>query len=229
MRIANNVDILEVGGPADAIYFALTWDEDHLVLMDAGHPGQTEAIVGAIADAGFSAERLTHIVITHQDMDHIGCVPDLLKLAPSARVMAHVEEAPYIDGRKTPIKLAEMLEKYDSLPEDRKAFCDWMKEAYAARKTAIDILSDGEVLPVCGGIEVIHTPGHTPGHICLFLRESGVLVTGDAINIKDGVPSGPNPQYTFDLELGLRSMEKALAFPVKAMVTYHGGYLKITD
>ena len=230
MRIADNVEMLEISGMGSVINLTLTWDSDSLVLMDTGFPGQTDAIVQSIAAAGFAAERITHIIITHQDMDHIGCVTDLMKLAPSAQVMAHVDEAPYIDGRKTPIKLAAMLENYDNLPDDRKAWCDRMKEGFANRKiTATRTLSDGDVLPICGGIEVIHTPGHTPGHICLFLRESGVLVSGDAVNIEDGEPTGPNPQHTFDMERGLLSMEKAMNYPVKAMVAYHGGYLKIED
>jgi glyoxylase-like metal-dependent hydrolase (beta-lactamase superfamily II) len=151
-----------------------------------------------------------------------------LKIAPTAKVMAHADEAPYIDGRKTPIKLAALLENYDNLPDDRKAWCDRYKEGYANRKINItQTLSDGDILPICGGIEVIHTPGHTPGHICLFLRESGILVSGDAINIKDGEPSEPNPQHTYNMELGLKSMEKAMKYPIKSMVAYHGGYLKI--
>ena len=73
---------------------------------------------------------------------------------------------------------------------------------------------------------MIHTPGHTPGHICLFLRESGVLIGGDALNIQNGELTGPNPQHTYDMELGLKSAEKVKRFPFKALVTYHGGYLK---
>lgn len=227
MKIANNVEMLEIGD-IGKVNLTLTWDDKNLVLIDAGFPGQTDEIVKAIAGAGFSADKLTHIIITHQDMDHIGCVTDLLKIAPSAKVMAHIDEAPYIDGRKTPIKLAAMLENYDSLPEDRKAWCDKMKEGYDNRKIPVSrTLSDGEVLPICGGIEVIHTPGHTPGHICLFLRESGVLVSGDAVNIQDGKPSGPNPQHTYDTELGMKSMEKTMKYLIKSLVSYHCGYLKI--
>ena len=229
MKIANNVEVLEIGD-VGKIYLTLAWDDKNLVLMDAGFPGQTEEIVKAIAGAGFSADKLTLLIITHQDMDHIGCVMDLLKIAPAAQVMAHIDEAPYIDGRKTPIKLAAMLENYDSLPDDRKAWCDKMKEGFANRKIPVSkTLSDGEVLSICGGIEVIHTPGHTPGHICLFLLESGVLVGGDAVNIQDGVPSGPNPQHTYNMELGMKSMEKAMKYPVKALVSYHCGYLKMKD
>jgi glyoxylase-like metal-dependent hydrolase (beta-lactamase superfamily II) len=227
MRIANNVEMLEISGMGSVIYPVLIWDDDNLILIDTGFPGQKDAIVQAITDVGFLAERLSHIIITHQDLDHIGCVLDLLELSPCAQVLVHVNEAPYIDGRKTPIKLAAMLAQYDSLPEDRKVWCDNFKDGYANRKiTANQALSDGDALPICGGIEVIHTPGHTPGHICLFLRESGILVCGDAMNIEGGKVIGPNPQHTYDMDLALRSAEKVKGFPFCAVVAYHGGFMK---
>jgi len=228
MRIANNVEMLKVYNIESTVYLVLVWDADHLVLIDAGYPGQRDAIVKAIADAGFSAERLTHIILTHQDYDHIGCVLELLELSPSAQILAHIDEAPYIDGRKTPIKLAEMLDQYDNLSDDQKMWCDNYKEEYATQKIIISqMLSDGDTLPICGGIEVVHTPGHTPGHICILLQECGVMVTGDALNIEDGEMIGPIPQYTHDMELALRSAEKAKSRPFNAIIAYHGGYLKI--
>ena len=228
MKIADNVEMLEISGTLGTVYLTLTWDSGSLVLVDTGFPGQTDAIVQAIGSAGFSAKNITHIILTHQDMDHVGCAKDLLKLSPNAQVMAHAEEAPYINGQKVPIKLAFMLERYDKLPVDQKAWCDKIKKEYPNFTIQVShTLSDAEVLPVCGGIEVIHTPGHTPGHISLFLRESSILVTGDALNVTDGTLTGPNPQHTLDMELGLRSMEKAKKFPIKAVVSHHGGYLKV--
>ena len=121
-----------------------------------------------------------------------------------------------------------MLEKYDSLPPDRKAWCDRMKSGFPNFTTNVSHkLADGEVIPVCGGIEVIHTPGHTPGHICLLLQRERILVTGDALNIQDGKLTGPNPQHTFDMELALKSAEKAKKFAFDAVISHHGGYLKI--
>ena len=228
MRIAENVEMLEVSGTLGKVYLTLTWDDNSLVLVDAGFPGQTETIVQAIGAAGFSAENITHIILTHHDIDHIGCLKDLLALSPKAQAMTHPEEAPYINGKKTPIKMAAMLEKYESLPAEQKAFCDLLRQAFPNLTVQISrTLSDGEVLPLCGGIEVIHTPGHTPGHISLFLRESSILVTGDALNVAGGKLTGPNPQHTYDMELALRSAEKAKKFPVKAVVSHHDGYLKV--
>ena len=226
MKITDNIEMLEIMGMGNTIYPTLAWDTENLVLIDTGFPGQADVIVNAIAAVGFSAEDISHIILTHQDIDHIGCAMDLLKLTPTAIILAHSDEAPYIDGRKTPIKLAAMLEHYDSFPEDSKAWCDKLAAGFANRKIHVShTLFDGEILPVCGGIEVIHTPGHTPGHICLFMRESGILVGGDAVNIIDGKLTGPNPQHTFDMELGLQSMRKIEKYPKNALISYHCGYL----
>ena len=225
MRIAEYAAMLELARPNGAIYPTLAWDESALVLIDTGFPGQADALVSAIAAEDFRAEEVTHIILTHQDIDHIGCLPDLLQLAPSARVIAHAEEAPYIDGRKTPIKLAMLLENYDHLPDQMKQFCDQLRAGFANRRVAIgQTVGDGEVLPMAGGIEVVHTPGHTPGHIALFLRQSGIVITGDAANIADGQLTGPNPQHTYDMTQGMRSFEKLKAYDCSGVVAYHCGF-----
>lgn len=204
MKIASQTHMLEINSSGGIRMFPVfIWDDKHVVLIDAGYPGQTDAFVQAICDVGQHAEALTDIILTHQDIDHIGCVHDLLALAPNARVIAHSEEAPYIDGTRPPIK------------------------GFPSQRIRVDqTVCDGEVLPFCGGIEVVHTPGHTPGSMCLFLRESGVMVGGDAFNISGGNITGPNPQYTQDMAAGLLSVEKAMSYNPGAVVAYHGGYLR---
>ena len=224
MKLANNIEMLEIGG----VNLVLTWDENNLVLMDTGFPGQTDDTVKAVAGAGFKAKALTHIIITHQDWDHIGCLMDLQKLAPSAKTLAHEEEAQYIGGRKTPVKLASRLEQYDSLPAEQRERCDRQKEFYGSQKIAVtETVRDGEILPVCGGIEVVHTPGHTPGHIMLYFQESRIMVCGDGANIFEGQISGPNPIHTHDMPLALSSLEKMKSYNVSGIVAYHGGYLSM--
>lgn len=58
------------------------------------------------------------------------------------------------------------------------------------------------------GLEVISTPGHTPGHIAVFDRESGLLVAGDAINTSGGAITGPNPDFTPDMSTAEASVAK---------------------
>ena len=42
-------------------------------------------------------------------------------------------------------------------------------------------LTDGELLTVSGGLRVVHTPGHSPGHVSLLVERTGTLITGDAL------------------------------------------------
>ena len=233
MKIGENVALLSLPHPlpgSDAkIHPVLTWDEENLVLIDAGFPGQIDAIKEAIANEGFEAKNLTHLIITHQDLDHIGCMKDLSALAPNLQIMAHIEEAPHMDGRKTPAKLAAMIEKYDTLPEEHKQGIDQAKAKYQQVQVNFQKeLHDKEILPLCGGIEVIHTPGHTPGHIVLFLQKSRILVCGDAANINENQLTGPNPIHTMDMEQGTQSFEHIKNFPKAGLVAYHGGYLETT-
>jgi glyoxylase-like metal-dependent hydrolase (beta-lactamase superfamily II) len=226
MKITDNIAMLELAGPYSAIYPTLAWDENNLVLIDAGFPGQADALVSAIAAEGFRAGDITHIIITHQDIDHIGCLPDILQLAPSAQVIAHAEEAPYIDGRKTPVKLAALEAAYDSLPEAKKQFCATLREGFSSRRAAIGkTVENGTLLPMAGGIEVVHTPGHTPGHIALFLRQGRIMVAGDAANIENGRIIGPNPRHSQDITQGMASLEKLKAYYCQGVVSYHCGFL----
>nr|WP_246027886.1 MULTISPECIES: MBL fold metallo-hydrolase [Paenibacillus] len=84
-------------------------------------------------------------------------------------------------------------------------------------------VSSGEKLPWCDGIEIIHTPGHLPGHISLYLPSSKTLIAGDALVIEDGKHNIANPQHTLDLEEAITSVEKLLEYDIKQLICYHGG------
>lgn len=224
MRIAPCVEMLEVAGGNSMLRPALLWDDQNVVLVDACYPLQFGALKLAVENAGFQVSDITALILTHQDIDHIGCVKELLEVAPNMEIMAHVEEAPYIDGRKTPIKLAALEENFDNLPENMKAVYANLKTGFDNRRFAIQrLLTDGEVLPFCGGVDVIHTPGHTPGHICLFVREGGVLITGDALNMQRDMLCGPNPQYTQDMDRAHHSLECMKNYAIQTVLCYHGG------
>ncbi len=225
MRIAEHIVVLDIAGEHGAIHPVLLRGQGRLMLVDAGYPMQLELIRQAMDAEGFALDQLTDLTFTHHDMDHIGSAKDILALAPNARTMAHGQEAPYIDGRQTPVKLAALLADFDNLPAERQAFVRYYQEAYANRKIPIDReLADGDVLPFAGGVEVLHTPGHMPGHICLFDRASGTLIAGDALFLVDGKLSAQS-RYHQNQQLALQSAQRLARLPVKRLVLYHGGVL----
>jgi glyoxylase-like metal-dependent hydrolase (beta-lactamase superfamily II) len=232
MRLADGVEVLGllmrgVAGQA-VIYPTLLWDDDTAVLVDAGFPGMLQQIREAMGSAGLSFDRLDKVIVTHQDIDHIGSLPDIVREAShKVEVLAHEEERPYIEGRKPLIKMnpARVLKMAESLPEEQRR----QMEALFANppKAAVDeAVADGQVLPYCGGITVIFTPGHTPGHICLYLNQSKILVAGDAMVVAEGELRGPNPRSAHDIDTAVKSLQKLMRYNIETVVCYHGGVYK---
>jgi glyoxylase-like metal-dependent hydrolase (beta-lactamase superfamily II) len=71
------------------------------------------------------------------------------------------------------------------------------------------------------GVQVVATPGHTMGHICVFDPETGVLVSGDAVRNTSGL-LGSDPQYTDDQDAAAASLTKLAKLPVKTILFGHG-------
>jgi len=203
----------------------LIWDNETVVLVDAGFPGQLSEIRRAMDEAGIPFSKLSKVIITHQDIDHIGSLQEILKVSDhKIEVIAHQEEKAFIEGEKPLLKMTpERLERmFGALPAEKR------KQAEAtlleSLKSKVDkTVADGEVLPYCGGITVIFTPGHTPGHICLYLKQYKTLITGDALNVVDGQLVGPNTEFTPDMERAKKSLEKFTQYDVETVICYHGG------
>jgi glyoxylase-like metal-dependent hydrolase (beta-lactamase superfamily II) len=84
---------------------------------------------------------------------------------------------------------------------------------------AITPVGDGDTV---FGLEIIETPGHTPGHISVFDRAGGLLVAGDAMNGADGGIAGANPQFTGDMALANESIGKMAALTFETALFGHG-------
>lgn len=233
MRVANGVEMLEISqmvlGRMDVIHPTLIWDEEMAILVDTGYPGQIQKFQDAMEQAGVPFAKLGKIVLTHQDIDHIGSLPNLLQEAlHKLEVLAHEVEKPYIQGEKRLIKITpEVLANLDKIfPPDTP---EEMRKAFRATfenppKAPVDTtIADGEELPYSGGVIVIDTPGHTPGHISLYHTRSKTLIAGDALVVIDGHLHGSVPQHTVDPEQALQSIKKLTQYDIEQVICYHGG------
>ncbi|MNM22505.1 putative metallo-hydrolase YflN [compost metagenome] len=232
MRIAEGLEMLEIEaqimGGSERIYPVLMWDDEHVMLVDTGYPGITETFQAEFAEAGVAWDRLDTVLITHQDLDHIGGLPAILEQRPSIRVLAHPLERPYIEGERmllkhTPeaIAAAEAMLPPNVPAEWRRAFLHVLSHPPRARVDAE--LTDGEVLPVAGGVTVITTPGHSPGHVSLYHGASGTLVAGDSLTVRDGELHGPDPRATPDMPAALASLRRYAGLTIHTVICYHGG------
>jgi len=193
---------MNAGGNPFVVHTAVLQDESGAILVDTGIPGQVEVIQKALDEAGVPFASLNKIIITHQDRDHIGSLPELIAAAKgNIEVLAHEVAIPYLEG-KTPL----------------------IKSGTLAPPVKVDrALQDGDILPDCGGIQVIYTPGHSPDHISLYHIPSKTLIAGDALTAEDGVLMPFNPDFTPDKKTALQSIAKLLELEIETVIAYHGG------
>jgi glyoxylase-like metal-dependent hydrolase (beta-lactamase superfamily II) len=204
MEISKGVEMLQLDFEGSVIHPILIWDEETAVLIDTGFPGQYDDLRSALEKIGMPISQLKAVILTHQDVDHIGCLPEILQeCGTQVRIYAHELDKPYIEGQFP-------LLKDGHLEHPPKGKVD-------------ETVTDGQELPFCGGIRVIHTPGHTPGHISLYLMRSKTLIAGDSMYSVNGMLGGIHEPTTLDIETARFSLKKCIELDITSVVCYHGG------
>ncbi|HTY13304.1 MAG TPA: MBL fold metallo-hydrolase [Candidatus Omnitrophota bacterium] len=232
MKIADKVEMLEVAAAATGrpipVYPTLFYDERSVVLADTGFPGQLPMLKAEVERVVGSLDKIDRVIATHQDVDHIGNIPGLLgSVKKKIEVLCGTDDKPYIEGEKKMIKgdPSPRNKFLATLPEERRR--QFLEIMANPPKAKVDrTLADGEALPDCGGILVIGTPGHTPGHISLYHELSRTLVAGDALRLIGGELVGPAPENAADLDQALKSVKKLLNYDIATVICYHGGVFR---
>lgn len=212
-------------GVEDAIHPVVLKDDAHMVLVDCGHVGQLPALEQAMQAAGLSCGDLTHVFVTHQDHDHVGALYDLKQKYPHVQVAASREEAPYISGKRKSLRLEQAEALQSTLPQEQqafgRAFCKLLENVLPV---PVDIeAQDGDILPWCGGCVVVATPGHTPGHVSLYVKRENTMIAGDAAALQNGMPVVANPEYALNLSEAEASLRRLIESGAARIICYHGG------
>jgi glyoxylase-like metal-dependent hydrolase (beta-lactamase superfamily II) len=148
--------------------------DDGLTLIDAGFPGKEEAVFAAIRGLGRSPDQLKHLIFTHAHHDHIGSAAAIVR-ETGARTYMHPLDIPIAEsgGPFRPMKAAPGVL--------RLVMCSlFFHPDERVSPVAIDQpLTAGTILPIAGGIEIIHVPGHCAGQVALLWRPGRMLFAGD--------------------------------------------------
>ena len=152
--------------------FALVQDDGSVTLVDTGLKRAPARIVAGLAAIGKHPRDVTRIVLTHVHPDHAGGAAELSRQT-GAPVLVHGDDHDWArTGRITGANdRSTLMGRLFARTGDAKI------EAFEPGPA----LTDGEVLPVSGGLRVVHTPGHSPGHVSLLVERTGTLITGDAL------------------------------------------------
>jgi glyoxylase-like metal-dependent hydrolase (beta-lactamase superfamily II) len=187
-----------------------------LTLVDTGAADDAPRIQAELRDAGLAIDQVRQIVLTHCHGDHTGSASKWSGRL-RASVMAHQADEPYI-------KELRML-------PFRQRVQRWMYAYLQPRLTRpckVDaMLLDGQDIAALRGLRVIHTPGHTPGSICLYEEERRILFSGDLL-ITRGFPPWrqvarpPYPWVSVNMTEVWQSVRKVAALEVDVMCAGHG-------
>ena len=152
--------------------FALVDDDGSVTLIDCGVKKAPARIVAALAAIGKTPADVNRIVLTHVHPDHAGGAAEMSRLT-GAPVLTHADDAEYARAGRPPISDPSFL--------SGRLFTRVVgRVGFPAFEVAAS-LRDGEILDVAGGVRVVHTPGHSPGHVSLLHEQTKTLITGDAI------------------------------------------------
>ena len=183
MEIAPGVHRLEDVTGSNVVLLA----DERMAVVDTGISGNGEAIVSYIRKIGRSPSDLRWIIVTHFHFDHSGSAAELHELT-GARIVAHKDETePCPDGT--------LLLRKGNEGESPPTWYRWAqrvagggggprppREPRRFPDTPVhETVEHGDVVPCMAGLQIIHSPGHTPGSISPLLTGPRALFLGDSV------------------------------------------------
>jgi hydroxyacylglutathione hydrolase len=179
------------------------------LVIDTGMPGNAEKIINYVKALGKNPSKIDYIILTHADIDHIGSALELKKLT-GARIAIHAGDALILAGkegfRPAPGLLGVLLKFMMPLLHFHKVEPDLIFKDYLEIEE----------------IEVIHTPGHTDGSICLYLPKK-VIFAGDALRSdQEGNIKPPSRKFSADTALAKASIIAISKLEFDILLPGHG-------
>ena len=206
-------DVYQLTGPyVGRVYFIRS--DDGCTVIDTSIAPAAKAIVAQAHKLGYGPREIRRVLITHAHPDHVGGLP-ALKAASGAQIYCSSLERPVVEGR-TPIpgppdeRLGPLMRRLRPPPTTLKG-------------TPVDHeLSDGQIIDgLLGGLQVVATPGHAPGHLSFWAPQRGILFTGDVI-FHLGRLGLPFAFFTVDMAENIRSIRRLVDLKPELVCFGHG-------
>ena len=189
-------------------------EADGLTVIDTGMAGTAKSIMAAAEQIGKPIKR---VLLTHAHSDHINGLDPLKKALPNIEVIVSEQSARFMEG--------------DMSLDPGQANVELKGDFPSVETRATSTVTDGDMI---GSLQVIASPGHTPGHIAFFDQRDGSLIAGDAFQTLGGIAVAgvirwlfPLPGFaTWHKPTAVQSAEKLLALNPKRLAVGHGRVLE---
>ena len=170
--------------------FALVEDDGSVTLVDTGTRFARKKILNGLAQIGKHPYDVGRIILTHAHSDHAGSAATLVSRSKAQGATVHAADEQCVRTGVPAPAAGKFVQITNKIPGFGWKPCP-----------VVQVVNDGDVLDVAGGMSVHHTPGHTPGHISLLHRESELLITGDSIFNMNGRMTWPFAMACTDFPL----------------------------
>lgn len=217
--------------PSPANLFVIP-DDQGFSLIDVGCGGLSgpEHLLGGLAHWGLNLKDLHTVVLTHAHPDHMGAMDWVCEEARPRVLLHHLEVGSALEPEK-------LVETFD-VPLANEC---WASSEYSRSYEGFDLLGyfdqlgcpmtaaeevegvlEGDILHLGDfAFEVVHTPGHSPGHMSLFETNTGVLLPGDIV--------GPSPTWYTPTSGGvigyLNGLAKLEGLDARILLPSHGAII----
>jgi len=186
--------------------YAFLIDEPQLTLIDAGLIGSGGRVRRYLTRMGRSLDDLARIICTHAHPDHIGGVRELAG-DREVEVLMHPAD---LEGLSVKLR--------DAVANRNRGQLIAYFTRHPGEATPI---TDGQLLPILGGLRVVHTPGHTPGSVCLYAERHKLLFVGDQLQVIRRKVTFASSVFSEDLPLARASVARLAELDVQTLVFSH--------
>ncbi len=192
-----------------------------LTLIDTGPAGSADKIFAELKKAGKNPYNINRIILTHLHSDHTGSAAEL-KRKLKVPLLAHPADATLIEKG-----LSSRSGNGDQPMQLSPGAINWLiyhtfikRAPKTIEPVKIDeLINENDLIPVAGGLRIIHTPGHSAGHISVLAKNEGVLIAADSCANSAGL--GLSILYE-DRESGIQSIRKAASHDFEKAGFGHG-------
>ncbi len=203
MKISDEVYLLD-STKGNYVYLILAKE---IILIDTGLPKNGKGILNELKSMDIKPHDIKHILITHDDVDHVGSLA-LLEKASEAKIWASKEDIPHIIGELNRHVIKRILN-------------------YLVKLEKPENINPYPKHGMIGDIEAIYTPGHTVGHTCLLYKD--IMFVGDLFRTKNGEITPGHSFANWNNQIIKESISKIDEYDFEWICPAHGEPIKRDD
>jgi glyoxylase-like metal-dependent hydrolase (beta-lactamase superfamily II) len=209
--------------------FGIVTEGSDVTLVDCGYPGDRDLLLAALEHLGHGPGDVEALLLTHAHVDHLGSA-EWLRREHGVPVHCLTGEAAHARGEREEVISAGAVLVRAWRPGVFSFLVNFLRKdgKKLEHPAEVETFGDGAVIDVPGRPRVVHTPGHTSGHVGFHLPDRGVLVTGDALittdvwNHADRGPQLIAEPFNHDHSQAISSLHRYAELEAEVLLPGHG-------